>query len=70
MRVVETLAEAVQQARSEAVPGDVVLFSPGFASFDAYADFQERGRAFKDAVAELSAASASRSGCCAAGVAR
>jgi UDP-N-acetylmuramoylalanine--D-glutamate ligase len=70
MQVAETLVEAVQQARSEAEPGDIVLFSPGFASFDAYPDFQERGRAFKDVVAELDAESTSQSGCCAAGVAR
>jgi UDP-N-acetylmuramoylalanine--D-glutamate ligase len=70
MQVVETLAEAVREAQSEAEPGDVVLFSPGFASFDAYADFQERGRAFKDVVAELGIESASRTGCCATGVAR
>jgi UDP-N-acetylmuramoylalanine--D-glutamate ligase len=70
MQVAETLAEAVQRARTEAEPGDIVLFSPGFASFDAYADFQERGRAFKDAVAELEVESASRPGSLVSGVAR
>jgi UDP-N-acetylmuramoylalanine--D-glutamate ligase len=49
-QVLSTLEEAVNRARAHAAPGDVVLFSPGFASFDAYADFQERGKAFKDAV--------------------
>ena len=62
MLIAETLAQAVQLAQAAAKPGDVVLFSPGFASFDAYADFQDRGRAFKAVVAALETASG-----CAAG---
>lgn len=67
MRIAETLAEAVQFAQAAAKPGDVVLFSPGFASFDAYADFQDRGRAFKAVVAALAVAPGCAVGC-AAGV--
>jgi UDP-N-acetylmuramoylalanine--D-glutamate ligase len=55
MKPAETLLEAVQLAQAAGEPGEVVLFSPGFASFDAYADFQDRGRAFKIVVATLAA---------------
>ncbi|MEO0079732.1 MAG: UDP-N-acetylmuramoyl-L-alanine--D-glutamate ligase [candidate division WOR-3 bacterium] len=48
------MRDAVERAKDRARPGDVVLFSPGFASFDQFRDFQERGRAFKDAVRKLS----------------
>ncbi len=48
--VCQDLREAVGTARKKAGPGDVVLFSPAFASFDQFADFQERGRAFKKEV--------------------
>jgi UDP-N-acetylmuramoylalanine--D-glutamate ligase len=36
-----------------ASPGDVVLLSPACASFDMFADFEARGRAFKEAVRTL-----------------
>jgi UDP-N-acetylmuramoylalanine--D-glutamate ligase len=49
----ENLAEAVSLARSQAEPGDVVLLSPGCASFDAYSDFAARGRHFKELVGAL-----------------
>lgn len=47
------LAEAVTLARRGAAPGDHVLLSPGCASFDAYRNFEERGRHFKELVAQL-----------------
>jgi len=47
------LENALRKAKELAQPGDVVLFSPGFASFDAYKSFQERGQAFKNAVREI-----------------
>jgi UDP-N-acetylmuramoylalanine--D-glutamate ligase len=50
---VKTLAEAVAEAARMAEPGDVVLFSPGGASFDAFTDFAERGEVFKQLVNHL-----------------
>jgi len=47
---VETLAEAVQQAKKIATSGDVVLLSPACASWDQYASFEERGSVFKKEV--------------------
>jgi UDP-N-acetylmuramoylalanine--D-glutamate ligase len=46
VRVV-TLAEAVREARDMASAGDVVLLSPACTSFDAYANFEERGEEFR-----------------------
>ncbi len=48
-----TLIEAVRQAREAARPGEVVLLSPGCASFDQFQDYEDRGRRFKDAVRAL-----------------
>ncbi len=45
-----SMEEAVALARDRAAAGDIILFSPGCASFDWYANFEERGRAFKRAV--------------------
>ncbi|MCS6897822.1 MAG: hypothetical protein NZM29_07585, partial [Nitrospira sp.] len=42
-----TLREAVEIAASGAAAGDVVLLSPACASFDMFADYQDRGRQFK-----------------------
>jgi len=47
------LEHAVRRAFEEAAPGDVVLLSPGCASFDAYTDYRQRGRHFKQIVGEL-----------------
>lgn len=41
------LAEAVQRARNQAAPGDIVLLSPACASFDQFPNYRERGRVFK-----------------------
>jgi UDP-N-acetylmuramoylalanine--D-glutamate ligase len=41
------LDKAVARARGAAVAGDVVLLSPACASFDQFADYEARGRAFK-----------------------
>ena len=48
--VVPTLADAVTRARELAQPGDVVLLSPGYKSFDQFRDFEERGDAFRELV--------------------
>ena len=45
--------QAVGQAAEVARGGDVVLLSPGGTSYDMYRDFEERGRDFARAVAEL-----------------
>jgi UDP-N-acetylmuramoylalanine--D-glutamate ligase len=49
-----TLTRAVEQALREAKPGDVVLLSPACASYDQYANFEERGEDFRRLVASLS----------------
>jgi UDP-N-acetylmuramoylalanine--D-glutamate ligase len=49
-----TMDEAVAQAARVARSGDVVLLSPGGTSYDMYRDFEEKGRDFARAVAELS----------------
>jgi UDP-N-acetylmuramoylalanine--D-glutamate ligase len=50
---VNTLEEAVEAARKEAVPGDIVSLSPASASFDLYKNFEERGQHFKRIVNAL-----------------
>jgi UDP-N-acetylmuramoylalanine--D-glutamate ligase len=49
----ETLGRAVELAAEEARPGDVVLLSPACASYDQYANFEERGEDFRRLVANL-----------------
>lgn len=48
------LQEAVQAAARVATPGSVVLLSPGGTSFDQFEDFEQRGKAFRIWVSELS----------------
>ncbi len=48
----ESMAEAVQAATAAAEPGDVVLLSPGCASFDWYGNYGERGDDFIRVVKE------------------
>jgi UDP-N-acetylmuramoylalanine--D-glutamate ligase len=50
-----TLRDAVDHAAQGASPGDVVLLSPACASFDMFADYQDRGRQFKALVHALPA---------------
>jgi UDP-N-acetylmuramoylalanine--D-glutamate ligase len=42
------MADAVRVARGRAVAGDVVLLSPGCASFDEFQNFEHRGRVFRE----------------------
>jgi UDP-N-acetylmuramoylalanine--D-glutamate ligase len=49
-----TLREAVETAARGAGAGEVVLLSPACASFDMFADYQDRGRQFKALVNGLS----------------
>ncbi len=48
-----TVENAVKLAAGIAKEGDIVLFSPASASFDAYSNFEERGRHFKNLVQNL-----------------
>nr|WP_325293813.1 UDP-N-acetylmuramoyl-L-alanine--D-glutamate ligase [uncultured Oscillibacter sp.] len=50
---VEDYQQAVSLARSRAREGDVVILSPASTSFDRFANFMERGRAFKEIVNRL-----------------
>ncbi len=50
---VESLEQAVEAANKLAKKGDTVLFSPACASFDMFANFAERGDAFKAQVRVL-----------------
>jgi UDP-N-acetylmuramoylalanine--D-glutamate ligase len=47
------LEDAVGHAAAAARPGEVVLLSPACASFDAFADFEQRGERFRQIVAGL-----------------
>jgi UDP-N-acetylmuramoylalanine--D-glutamate ligase len=49
----ESMEVIVQRAYYKAQKGDIVLLSPACASFDMYENYEERGEAFKRAVAEL-----------------
>lgn len=50
-----SLRAAVEHAAQAAQPGEVVLLSPACASFDMFADYQDRGRQFKALVQALPA---------------
>lgn len=51
--VCETLQSALEQARTLAQSGDVVLLAPGCTSYDAFKDFEERGEFFRKWVNDL-----------------
>ena len=54
-----SMREAVLFARRAAHRGDIVLLSPGCASFDMYNNYEERGRDFKECVHALATATES-----------
>ncbi len=50
---VASMEQAVERAAASAAAGDVVLLSPGCASFDMFRDYRHRGEVFKQAVEGL-----------------
>ncbi|MBU1706254.1 UDP-N-acetylmuramoyl-L-alanine--D-glutamate ligase, partial [Patescibacteria group bacterium] len=52
-RIVDSMEKAVELARAEVHSGDVVLFSPGAASFGLFANEFDRGDKFRVAVKKL-----------------
>ncbi|MDD5167231.1 MAG: hypothetical protein PHN75_00295, partial [Syntrophales bacterium] len=48
-----TLKDAIHAAHEQAAAGDVVLLSPGCASFDEFRDYKDRGEFFKKTVRDL-----------------
>lgn len=48
-----TMPEIVLEAHASADHGDSVVFSPGFASYDMFKNFEQRGLLFKEAVNAL-----------------
>jgi UDP-N-acetylmuramoylalanine--D-glutamate ligase len=53
LQMVSSMSEAVEIAKSHAVTGDVVLLSPGSASFGLFKDYRDRGEQFRHAVQQL-----------------
>ncbi len=49
---VESFEEGMDAARAMASPGDVILLSPGCASFDWFRNYEERGELFRALAAE------------------
>ena len=50
IRVTDDFADAVRTARDLAEAGDIVLLSPACTSFDAFKNFEARGKTFKNIV--------------------
>ena len=45
-----TPEDAVKKAKANAKSGDTVILSPGFASFDEFKDYRERGNKFSEII--------------------
>ncbi|NPB06146.1 MAG: UDP-N-acetylmuramoyl-L-alanine--D-glutamate ligase [Aquificae bacterium] len=56
IKTAETLEEALGKALEELEEGDVLLFSPGCASFDQFRSYAERGERFNELIRRLSPA--------------
>lgn len=54
--VCDRLADAVRHAAASAVAGDAVLLSPGFASFDQFRNYEDRGEQYEALVRGLASA--------------
>ncbi len=54
IKICEKLEQAVSFANTKAAAGDVVLLSPGCASYDMFDNYQQRGRQFIEAFKTLS----------------
>lgn len=52
-KIAANLESAVRMALSESAPEDILLLSPGCASFDEFRDFEERGNVFKSMLNEI-----------------
>jgi UDP-N-acetylmuramoylalanine--D-glutamate ligase len=52
-KTASSMKDAVLKAFQAAAPGDVVLLSPGCASFDMYDNYAQRGDDFRKAVNKL-----------------
>jgi len=51
--IVGTLDEAAFMAYQKSRSGDIILFSPGCASFDEFKNFEERGERFKELLRDI-----------------
>jgi UDP-N-acetylmuramoylalanine--D-glutamate ligase len=49
----KSMKRIVHKAQAASQPGDSVVLSPGFASFDMFKNFEDRGLQFKAAVEAL-----------------
>lgn len=57
VRNCQNMTEIVQKAYNMASEGDIVLLSPGAASFDMFKNYGDRGKQFKDMVKQLGVSS-------------
>ena len=57
-----TLQQALHIAARHVQPGDTVLLAPACSSFDQFENYEHRGRAFKELVAQMHSATATEKG--------
>lgn len=48
-----SMIDVISKVLKLGLPGDIILFSPGYKSFDMYYDYEERGIDFKNAVNKI-----------------